>query len=303
MSTQILKLDGVSDSNKNINTLIYKRNPIEGYGNPIVGLNGGVASIDDGNLIVGIGGNINFGTVDWTVPHVIKIKDLNYITYLKLESLTPDCLIELSDFSDNNQITNLTLNDTKSPTISKLGGVSGDLSDLKNCSKLKTLSLAGQGNITGDIANLINTSIGSVAIQSSLVYGEVAALPASCHSVEISHSGYPYFNAYKRKYLTYSDNTVRASSAFEALGLSGYFKSAEDVENYLIATSNCAWAGRTYGKTIDVTFPGDFTPTQEVLDAISNLATNMYNALDDSERTQGTYFTSIKVNGVEYVTE
>lgn len=293
MDTIVLKLkDAVDNPNlKRIGELSYKWKGNVNVNRPDITVTGGAIWID-GSLVNSL------SNVDWTVDHVISISK-DYLLTLTVDRAT-FCDFDLSEFSCCNDITNIYITDSYSVQHGELGTITGDISSLANLDKLESLMLAHEGRIRGNLESLGNTSLGRIEIHSSLIEGDVAKLPSTTYSLTLYGSGSPYFLAYERIPVTYSSQSLRADSSNKSITVRGaVFASSDDVNNYLIATSNCAFAGNT-NKKIDITCKGTFTPSEDALAAIQNLKTNMYSAVGDSERTAGAYYTSIKVNNTDY---
>lgn len=69
-------------------------------------------------------------------------------------------------------------------------GVYGDISNLSNCTELKTLNLYNtKKKVTGDIGSLKNTALKTLDIQNAQLTGDLATLPGTCILASLFNNG------------------------------------------------------------------------------------------------------------------
>lgn len=238
-----------------------------------------------------------YGAIDWTESHTIEIRSLRFINQVSIDPYYPT-YFDLSLFSNSKCLTNLSIQRNNA-----LGNLTGDLISLSNMQYLKVLALGNQGHITGDVASLKDSALEQLLLSSCHLSGDISCLPSPL-KIFRNLIDTRFDTSSGDSYFTYSDATVRSGAQYQAITCNCAFKSTEDVENYLIATSNCSFNSNT-NKTINITCPGIFEPSADVKAAVSDLKSNMYPTFDSESKQSGqsvTYYTSVKVNGIEVPT-
>lgn len=240
----------------------------------------------------------DISSLDWTKIHYMKIRDKVNIGTVKIRtdysstyvfSFNLDDLISCQNLSD----IEFSLNGYQS--------MFGNISSLKNSTwrlaYIKLLSSAlMKNNVNGNIKDIIGSNTVSCDIGILNNDGTIA----NCDIAELTES-YRLSNLTLTNKIFYCSNrTVRNSQDYTAIAGRFNFENDIDIENFLISNSNCRWFYNNTNRFIITTIEiikENYTPSEDAIDAIQKLKSNMYLKSTSTKRTPGTYFT-VKINGV-----